>query len=241
MPTTTQAQIYLADQRGCSRTDVSQSYHSFNYGTYVAEGREPFGPLWLLNDDTLRAEASLTYQVDQPTDVLLLPVHGAIALTNPPGDGVWPGQLVTLSMPTGGSYTIHNPYDTETVNFLQFWLTNPAAQHAPAIREITFDLATRNTLLPLFDQNVPSTNGRLFLGRFDGRVDGSYSVDEPDRGVFVFVLQGAFEVANRLMHEKDGLALWCDPGTAIDFEALSNDALLCLLDVPLNRQRYPGQ
>ena len=53
MNTQTEAQIYLADQRGRSETDFFRSYHTFNFGQYVAEGRAQFGPLHLLNDDTL--------------------------------------------------------------------------------------------------------------------------------------------------------------------------------------------
>ncbi|RIV21637.1 pirin [Fibrisoma montanum] len=233
MPTTTQAHIYLADQRGCSETDVSRSFHTLNYGQYVAEGREPFGPLRLLNDETVSPQAGLTYQVDQPTDVLLLPVSGAVELNHPRNELVWPGQLVRLSLPAGASYTVSNPYETEPVNFLHYWVTNPGGSGAPGYQSTAFDPTTRNTLLPLFDPNAAPASGRLFLGRYDGREEGTYSIDGPDRGVFVFVLQGVFEVANRLLHEKDGLALWCEPGDDIDFEALSNDSLLCLLAVPL--------
>lgn len=44
-----------------------------------------------------------------------------------------------------------------------------------------------------------------------------------------FVLQGTFEVENRLLEAKDGLALW---NTAnIELEALSNEAILLLLEV----------
>jgi redox-sensitive bicupin YhaK (pirin superfamily) len=43
------------------------------------------------------------------------------------------------------------------------------------------------------------------------------------------VIEGAFEVQDRLLHAKDGLAVW--DTNEIDFEALSNDAILLLWEV----------
>lgn len=45
---------------------------------------------------------------------------------------------------------------------------------------------------------------------------------------FVFVLYGVFEVANRLLHQSDGLALEFTDDGKVEFEALSNEALLLL-------------
>jgi hypothetical protein len=43
------------------------------------------------------------------------------------------------------------------------------------------------------------------------------------------VLQGVFEIANRLLHERDGLALTYQQDDVLEFEALSNDAVLILV------------
>ncbi|RYF72014.1 MAG: pirin, partial [Cytophagaceae bacterium] len=81
MDTQTQAQIFLADQRGHSQTPVLRSFHTFNFGSYQNDSRTPFGALQLLNDDSLVAGASLSLTVEQPTDVLLLPINGGLAYT----------------------------------------------------------------------------------------------------------------------------------------------------------------
>lgn len=44
----------------------------------------------------------------------------------------------------------------------------------------------------------------------------------------MFVLYGVFEVANRSLHQSDGLALEFTDDGKVEFEALSNDALLLL-------------
>lgn len=44
--------------------------------------------------------------------------------------------------------------------------------------------------------------------------------------LFVLVIEGVFEVEGRLLHSKDGLALWNMP-LIIELEALSHDAIFC--------------
>ncbi|MBO0952003.1 pirin [Fibrella forsythiae] len=226
-----QAQIFLADGRGRSETDTFRSYHTFNFGRYVAEGREPFGKLYLLNDDMLRPETSLSLTVEQPTDVVLMPIVGGLEYVSE-GETHFlePGQAGIVSLRAGMTYTVTNPYPTELINYLQLWFASSETGTTPAVRQVVFDLTTPNTLLP-FLSNVPG-EPQGFIGRFAGRVDGTYLIKsvqagEPKR-VFVFVLQGAFEVANRLMHEKDGLSLTYQEDDVLEFEALSNDAVLLI-------------
>ena len=231
----TEAQLYLADQRGCSETPLLRSFHTFNFGTYRAQSREPFGALHLLNDDTLRPGASLSLRVQNPTDLLLLPVVGGLEYGYALADGfLEPGQVGVFSLTAGMEYTVSNPYETEFIQLLQLGLTRPTGDFFPAFTTIPFDLTRKNTLLSLFDTETGHASGRrVFIGRYDGRQDGALFVSNraegPRNGVFVFVLNGVFEVANRLLHAKDGLALPEVAGTVV-FEALSNDAILLAVE-----------
>ncbi|MBC6988212.1 hypothetical protein H9I52_00875 [Hymenobacter sp. BT491] len=46
---------------------------------------------------------------------------------------------------------------------------------------------------------------------------------------FAFVVTGAFEVEGRLLHKRDGLALWYVQ--EVELKALSNDALVLVLEL----------
>jgi quercetin 2,3-dioxygenase len=232
MDTQTQAQIYLADQRGYSEDSLINSYHTFNFGAYVAEGREPFGALQLLNDDILRAGASMTMLVENATDVMLLPITGSLGyqVGALPEDFMEPGQVGILSLSAGNSYTISNPYETESINCLQFWFTNTAASSA-ITSQTSFDLTNQNRLLPIF--GATDSANHVFVGRYGGREECAYQLTNLANGLFVFVIQGAFDVANRLLQEKDGLSLVNLTGGKVEFEALSDDAILLLIEVSL--------
>jgi hypothetical protein len=100
----------------------------------------------------------------------------------------------------------------------------------PALVEglaVTFSFENiANRLAPLLPAtaDLPFT---LRLGRFAGRHEATYALP-PGRLFFGFVLAGAFEDAGRLLHKKDGLALW-DAPAPVELEALSHNALLLVL------------
>ncbi len=224
-----EATIFLADQRGCSQTDWFRSFHGFNFGAYHSEPRQPFGRLRVFNDDTLAAQKSLKMQVDENTEVILLPLLGAIEYHNSLGGTgfVEAGQVQIFSAAQGMEYEITNPYPDDLVNFLQIWLTGNEQEFTASLIQKSFDFQQKNQLLPLL-----YTQTRAYIGQFGGREEGIYEVQHPDtHGIFVFVIKGAFEVQNRLLHPRDGLAL--QGVDTVDFEALSNDAILFLLEVPL--------
>lgn len=174
--------------------------------------------------------------------VMLLPVTGGLEYKSPMASGfLEPGQVGLLLMTAGMNYTISNPYDTESINFLQMWLAKPFRDFSPAFSLHQFDLTRKNTLLPIMGTGDGETDNEaghsIFIGQYDGRQDGLYSItprtNDRSRGnpIFVFVLQGAFEVANRLLQEQDGLALMYEQAGVLDFEALSNDAILLIFDL----------
>ena len=229
MDTITQAQLYLADQRGCSQTDFFRSFHLFNFGTYVAEGRQPMGRLRVLNDTSLAAGHSVTMSVDEPTDVVILPLVGGLAYKSQLNNGFLEvGQVQLFPLTDGMTYAISNPYETELINYLEIWLANPGSNANPNQRVTHVDLSVGNTLVPVFSQ--PDCRG--FMGRYAGRAEGVYGLSNAGNGIFVYVLSGIFEVQNRLLHERDGLALTAVRAGEVEFEALSNDAVLLLLEIP---------
>ncbi len=228
MDTQTQAQIYLADQRGHTQTPFLRSIHTFNFGTYQHDSRQPVGTLQLLNDDSLIAGASLSLTVEQPIDVLLLPLIGGLEYKGDQASGfLEPGQAGVFSFMPGQSYAISNPYPTETINLLQIWLTHPANYSATGFAETTFDLSQKNVLHTCLPESAGSPQ-QVFIGRYDGRAEDTLTT-APGQRVFVFVIQGVFEVQNRLLHERDGLSLTAIQHDTVDFEALSNDAILLLI------------
>lgn len=71
---------------------------------------------------------------------------------------------------------------------------------------------------------------QVSIGKFTGRHDVVYTPANPHNRLFVYVIDGAFEVQGRLLHPRDGLGLWDEPDN-IELEALSNDAIVLLIEL----------
>lgn len=224
-----EAQIYLAEQRGCTQSADYRSFHTLNFGGYQHESRRPFGNLTVFNDDTLRAGKGHTITVAEPTELLLLPVVGGIELVDALGESVFlgAGELFHFTAFPEQAYRIENPFETEAVNFLVIGLKADltVSGHSGSFPATTFDLTTRNQLNSLFT----ASNARVYIGKYGGRQQGTHPVSDPQKALFAFSIEGAFEVQNRLLHPRDGLALR-NTGE-LEFEALSNDAILLIMEV----------
>ena len=125
-----------------------------------------------------------------------------------------------------------NPYEKELVNFFQFWFTANGTSSANVVVSFEID-KIRSSLFQLpFYTGVASYNNLKFsLRQFMGREEVAYKPLDQQRGVFVFVLQGAFEVQYKLMETRDALALW--NAKEIEIEALSNEAIIMLIEMDL--------
>jgi quercetin 2,3-dioxygenase len=233
----TKGKIFLADERGHNQTEQFRSYNTFNFGNYHQPHKKPVGDLQLLNDDTLAAGASLQLFVEADMIVLLIPVVGAIAYKDMAGNEamVYAGEAQITALKKGTGFTVTNPYGTDLVNYLQVWLK--AAIGIKGSYIVTFDLdEKRNSLIPLLSSygntnEAERNNFNILIGKVAGREELLYQLQDKRNGLFVYVIEGAFEVKDRLLHARDGLALW--EINEADAEALSNDAILLLIELPV--------
>jgi len=74
----------------------------------------------------------------------------------------------------------------------------------------------------------------ISIGKFGGRREANYLQKNNDAGFFVFVIEGAFEVQGALLQARDRLVLWDTED--VEMEALSNDAIILVLELPLGKR-----
>ncbi|MCC3160637.1 hypothetical protein LJ737_25590 [Hymenobacter sp. 15J16-1T3B] len=226
----TPAKIFLAEQRGLLETAQFRRYCTLRFGPYADAHKGPVGRLRALNDELLAGGQSVRFRAEAPALLLVLPITGEVRVTGPQGTptAVDAGEALLLPLPAGADAGFRNPYTADVVNFLHLWLDAPAP--LPASQRFAFSAAALDNQLAAV---VPAGSGLgfgLHLGRFAGRHEAVFQL-AADAQLFAFVVAGAFEVEGRLLHEKDGLALWNT--AAVELEALSNDALVLVLELAL--------
>lgn len=229
------AKIFLADQRGVQESSRYRSYHTFNFGSYNNEHRLPFGDLYIWNDDTIAAGLSISMKAEKNSCLVLLPVVGAVQYKDSLGNSqlVDTSQLQIVSLPEGASVELINPYKAGLVNFIQVWIEAGPFVGTTIPILIDFDLQRdKDKLLQLFpgrQKDRTTAKNNMSIGKFKGRQEAIYTLQQKNNKLFVFVIEGVFEVQGRLLHARDGLALWNED--EVEFEALSNDAIIILLEL----------
>jgi redox-sensitive bicupin YhaK (pirin superfamily) len=223
-----------ADERGLDETDWFRSRHTFNFGKYFSEHKKPFGDLYVVNDEVLDAGRSLSIPGEEYSYVILLPVIGAIAFRDSSGNDnlIAACQMQILTIDKREKMEISNPFNEGLVNFLQAWIRTGQTRAFKGSGLSTYNInKCLNSLLKispltLAESSLPFS---ISIGKFDGRGEATYPVKNKETGLFVFVLEGAFEVQGTLLHERDGLALW--ETYEVEMEALSNDAIVLLIEL----------
>lgn len=217
------ATIYLSDQRGCTQSSSHRSFHTFNFGEYFRDDRKGFGKIQTFNDDTLAGGRSVSYMINEFSLTMLIPLVGKILyeIDGVSYGSVEAGQVNLVSAKPGSRLKISNPYENDLVNYLYIQLSTQDHPTAPSLQKFTIDHTLKNRL----QQVGPG----ISIGQFEGRKEAVLPVTDPSRGTFIFVIEGAFEVENRLLQSRDGLAV--RDTIAVEMEALSNGAVVMCLSV----------
>ncbi len=224
-------QIYKSEARGVFKTENHNCFATFNFADYQDLSRKPFGTLQILNEEILGPNQRINVTVKENTNVVILPLFGGVEYSDNhlKSEFLRVDQIKLVKVSSEMSFEIFNPYENEIVSYLQidFLQDLQFYQNHSELSEI--DFTSRNKMLPLFE--IGKNAG--FIGVYDGRKHGSYTLRDTKNGVFVFVINGAFEVEDRLLEAKDGLSL--KKVSAIEWEALSENAVLLVFEVILKQ------
>lgn len=227
------ATIFNSAKRGFRELPAYKCFSTFDSCNAEKGFNESFGQLTFLNDAFLSPKESITHRHEEDTRVVILPLTGALSHHNEiqKPQLIQSEQIKIMEVEKEMPYVFTNPFEKEWVNYLHMGFKVDA-----------FPLKNQSVLqnIELKKMNEPAcfvihAPDQLIgqIGIYEGRMEGSYTLNDPANGVFVYVIGGAFEVQGRLLEYRDGLSLWNTP--AIEFEALSNNAILMILETKLTQ------
>jgi quercetin 2,3-dioxygenase len=237
MQDSSKGKMYLTDERGHFETECFRSYNTFNSKNCQTKGKAAFGSLYTLNDETLAPGKSIEIITDLDCCIVLLPVVGALSYKSNDSIGfVKAGESIVFFSKKNECILLSNPFEDELVNYIQLRFNGHGIRATvPFISSFDIDIA-KNELTNIIHKNVIASIPDLFaaicIGKFSGREEKIYNVSKKGNGLFIHVLQGAFEVQYRLLESRDSLALW--NVTDVEIEALSNDAILLVTELPVD-------
>jgi hypothetical protein len=216
------ARIYKAQQRGLFENSNHRWEATFNFEQYHDASRTAFGSLQIVNDETLGPGRALQRDVENGT-VLLIPLVGTLEYTIN-NETAYVATNEAAWLPAEGIITLRNPYESELINFLYIVFSHSVVTETTTL---SINLDSRNSLNPF---SLPGSI-KAKMGLFNGREEALYNINNPNNGLFAFVVAGAFEVQGRLLEQRDALALW--QLDAAEIEALSENAVLLVFELPI--------
>ncbi|MFW0715661.1 hypothetical protein [Pedobacter sp. N23S346] len=221
--------IYLADQRGLTETSIVRRYSTFNFDQYYSEHKEAFGDLFICNDEYLAGGKMAFFLSKEDSYQIFMPITGGIDIVQGGKEfAVETGQIQVLNLGKGEVLEISNPYPTDTINYIQIGIRTDLFLLRASEMLFNFDFEkSKNQLIDIIAHTkLPF---KLTAGFFAGREEAIYKMKNPQNKFYTFVIDGAFEVEGRLLHARDGLALW--DLEQVELEALSNNAIIVTLEM----------
>ncbi|MEN9908034.1 MAG: hypothetical protein RLZZ540_1183 [Bacteroidota bacterium] len=215
------AQIYLATAREQRQTKGYNCWSTLSIENYQENTRKVLGSLFLFNYQILAPNQRTTMLAQADCLSYILPLYGGIECQN---KLIATEQIQQIVSNEETTFELSNPFD-ENVSFLQIGFKAKTTSFETDY--LKFDFEEKNKLISLFKNNTAAA----FIAQFDGRKEAHYQLQNKENGIFVYIINGAFEFENRLLESGDALSL--KEIEDVEWESLSENAMLLLIEIPL--------
>ena len=197
--------VYPAESRHSFDLGWLRGSHSFSFGNYFEEENTAFGPMRVMNDDTISPQRGFGAHPHSDMEILSIVLDGELRHEDNLGNVMMTkfGGVQRMSAGTGVIHTEHNPSETEDVALLQLWFEPDKRGLAPSYEATSFDTnALSGRLLPIASRNaVEHSVAKLhqdmtvYLSKLKAGTTLTFK-QGPDRRVFLFVIEGRLKVSN---------------------------------------------
>jgi redox-sensitive bicupin YhaK (pirin superfamily) len=207
--------VRKAEDRGHANHGWLDTHHTFSFADYHDRRYMGFGPLRVINDDTVAAGGGFPPHGHRDMEIVSYVIAGALEHRDNMGNGsvIKPGDVQRMSAGPGVVHAEYNASKTEPVHFLQIWIL-PAKPGLPSGYEQKFfgDEEKRGRL-----RLVASPDGadgsvrvqqdaRLFAALLDGGQSVRHTIPAGRKG-WLHVVQGTAEVNGHALKAGDGLGV----------------------------------
>ena len=231
--------FHAAETRGSANHGWLNANHSFSFANYHNPERMNFGALRVLNDDTIAAGMGFGTHPHENMEIITIPMEGDLEHKDSMGNiGVInEGEIQVMSAGTGVHHSEYNKNADQAVKVLQLWVFPKKQNVTPRYDQMSVrDLKKPNDFYQVLSPNSEDAgmwvhqDTWFHLGEFDVEKSLDYTIKKPGNGVYVFVIQGSFNVEGENLKKRDAIGIW-DTET-INFTAQSQSKVL-LVEVPM--------
>lgn len=232
--------IHRADSRGTAEHGWLHSRHTFSFASYYNPERMGFGCLRVINDDIVEPGQGFGTHPHNNMEIVSVPLSGSLRHEDSMGNVhvIRHGEVQVMSTGTGIMHSEYNNSDSQRVNFLQIWVLPKERDIRPRYGQKAFNREARKNRFQVV-VSPDESNGSVWInqdacfsfGNFDKDIEGTYSINKPGNGVYLFVIEGKIEIEGETLSKRDAIGL--SELSGLKCKALEYCELLCI-EVPMN-------
>lgn len=228
--------IRKSADRGHANHGWLDAYHTFSFADFRDPQFDRFGPLRVLNHDTIEPGGGFSTHGHQDMEIVTYVMRGVLAHKDDMGNGaeIRPGEIQVMSAGTGVRHSEFNPSSTEQVELLQMWLLPAQDGTEPWWEQRVFGAEERRGRLRRV-VSPDAADGALRIGQdarlFVGLLDGGESANlqlAPGRQAWIHVGRGEVTIDDQRLAKGDGAAIVGETSLALE----GRDADFVIWDLP---------
>jgi len=232
--------LHKSETRGHANHGWLNTHHTFSFANYYNPERVHFGALRVLNDDWIAGGEGFGKHPHDNMEIITIPLKGAVEHQDSMGNKgiINAGEIQVMSAGTGIFHSEYNPNKDIELELLQIWVFPNKRNVTPRYDQQSLaDLEKVNEFYQILSPN-PADQGVWIhqqawfnLGDLSAGWEGSYKLNNPESGVYVFVIEGEATVAGNELSRRDGLGV--SETNEIQISVKSESKIL-IMEVPMD-------
>lgn len=230
-------QLRKADERGHSQIDWLDSFHTFSFGDYYDPDHMGWGPLRVINDDTVSPGAGFPTHSHRNMEIISYVLEGQLQHKDTLGTGsiIRPGDVQLMQAGSGIAHSEFNASQKEPVHFLQIWIMPDHIGVPPSYQQTHFADSEKQGQFRLIVSPDGSDgslrirqDAKVYSAIFEAGHDLAWRQDA-SRKAYIHVVRGQITVNGFAMQAGDGLRV--DQESELIFTNAKSSEVL-LFDLP---------
>lgn len=196
-----------AKERGHTRLDWLESYHTFSFDTYFDPKYHNFRSLRVINEDIVKPGGGFHPHSHRDMEIITYVLEGALEHQDSLGNGsvIKPGEVQKMSAGIGVTHSEFNASKKESVHLLQIWIAPSERGLKPGYEQKKFPLEARHNRLSRLPVTIHQ-DAVVYASVLDRGKKVSHSL-QSGRGVWIQMVRGEIEVNGSILKAGDGASL----------------------------------
>ena len=232
-------EVRKSGERGKTKIDWLESYHSFSFGEYYDPSNIHFGPLRVMNDDIIQAGEGFPTHPHRDMEIVTIPLEGTIAHRDSSGGNgtITVNEIQRMTAGKGIQHSEFNASDSEILKLLQIWFIPNQQGLTPSYEQKKFSHEKkRNKLLKVVsgkkEEGIIFINqdAEIFLSDLDKAKEIKHEIKE-NRGVYLHLIEGIVNVKGISLLPGDAVKLVQE--MSLEVNSVENSKII-LFDMAMN-------